>query len=66
MKTCTDCPAYRIPSTKPHGYCPIGFEQIRKGYIVMPKGNCPKPETHVKAMTLYEEHRANDEISEGK
>jgi hypothetical protein len=54
MKTCTDCPAYRIPSTKPHGYCPIGFEQARRGYIVMPKDDCPKPATHAELITLLE------------
>ena len=54
MKTCTECPAYRIPSTKPHGYCPIGFEQVRKGYIVMSKGDCQKPKDHAELITLLE------------
>jgi hypothetical protein len=46
-------------------FCPLGFEQIKMHYIVMPKDTCPKPDTHVEAMALYEEHKKNDEISEG-
>jgi hypothetical protein len=42
----------------------LGYEQIKMHYVVMPKENCPKPLTHAEAMELYEEHRANDAISE--
>ena len=65
MNTCLTCAAYRFPSSKPSMFCPLGYEQVKMHYIVMPKGNCPKPDTHSQAMTLYEEHKKNDEISEG-
>ncbi len=43
MKTCSDCPAYRLINTNALGYCPINHRQVRKGYIMMPEGYCPKP-----------------------
>jgi hypothetical protein len=43
MKTCSDCPAYRLTNTNAVGYCPINHRQVRKGYIMMPEGYCPKP-----------------------
>jgi len=64
MNSCLTCAAYRFPSEKPNLFCPLGYEQIKMHYIVMPKGICPKPLTHAEAMELYEEHRANDALSE--
>jgi hypothetical protein len=43
MKTCFDCPAYRLENNNAVGYCPINHRQARKGYIMMPEGYCPKP-----------------------
>jgi hypothetical protein len=47
-------------------FCPLGYEQVKMHYIVMPKDTCPRPETHVEAMSLYEEHKKNDAIPEAK
>jgi hypothetical protein len=64
MNTCLTCAAYRFPSNKAKLFCPLGYAQVKLHYIVMPKDTCPKPDTHVEAMALYEEHKANDAISE--
>jgi len=62
MKRCSDCPAYRIKNNKAQGYCPIGHRQVRKGYIMMPEGNCPKP-NQAQLIEILEQMK-RDEISE--
>jgi hypothetical protein len=59
MKRCTDCPAYRLRSDMPHGYCPLEHKQIRQGYIVVPDGDCSKPKTTAEAIELFEEIKRN-------
>lgn len=63
MRACTACPAYRLPNNKPHGFCPLGFEQVRQGYIVTSAGDCPKPKDHSELMHIMEALN-NDAISE--
>jgi hypothetical protein len=46
------------------GYCPINHRQVRKGYIMVPEGNCPKP-NQAQLIEILEQMK-RDEISEGK
>ena len=62
MKTCFDCPAYRLENNNARGYCPINHRQIRKGYIVMPESDCPKPD-QAQLIEILEQMK-RDEISE--
>jgi hypothetical protein len=63
MKTCSDCPAYRLENNNARGYCPINHRQVRKGYIVMPESDCPKPD-QAQLIEILEQMK-RDEISEG-
>jgi hypothetical protein len=63
MKTCFDCPAYRLENNNVRGYCPINHRQVRKGYIVMPESDCPKPD-QAQLIEILEQMK-RDEISEG-
>jgi hypothetical protein len=62
MKTCFDCPAYRLENNNARGYCPINHRQVRKGYIVMPESDCPKPD-QAQLIEILEQMK-RDEISE--
>jgi hypothetical protein len=62
MKTCFDCPAYRLENNNALGYCPINYRQVRKGYIMVPEGYCPKP-NQAKLIEILEQMK-RDEISE--
>jgi hypothetical protein len=64
MKTCFDCSAYRLENNNARGYCPINHRQVRKGYIVMPESDCPKPD-QAQLIEILEQMK-RDEISEGK
>jgi hypothetical protein len=62
MKTCFDCPAYRLENNNALGYCPINHRQVRKGYIMMPESDCPKPD-QAQLIEILEQMK-HDEISE--
>jgi hypothetical protein len=62
MKTCFDCPAYRLENNNAVGYCPINHRQVRKGYIMVPEGYCPKP-NQAELIEILEQMK-RDEISE--